>query len=221
MGFKEFLIIGKTGESKIAKWIISNGGQVLPVYEISENQFKGPALYYEGGTLVAPDMLTFKKGELRWIEVKTKSSFSWHRNTERFVTGIDLHHYADYLKVKEITKTQLWLLFLQGQGVAKDTPEGKISPTGLFGGEISDLKQNENHRHGNYGKSGMVYWSHDVLTKFCELNEIDNMPKHNSKFNLAAIWDLMDINGFGNKSLNELTADQVTALGLFYLKSRL
>jgi len=173
MGFKESLIIGKTGESKIAKWIISDGGQVLPVYEIAENQYKGPALYCEGTTLVAPDILMFKKGELRWVEVKTKSSFSWHRKTERFVTGIDLHHYADYLKVKDVTNTQLWLLFLQGLGIAKDTPDDKMAPTGLFGGEISDLKQNENHRHDNWGKHGMVYWAVDKLLKISNYEDID------------------------------------------------
>jgi len=40
--FKEKLAIGKTGESEIARWLISRGASILPVYEIAENQCELP-----------------------------------------------------------------------------------------------------------------------------------------------------------------------------------
>jgi hypothetical protein len=38
-------------------------------------------------------------------------------------------------------------------------------PTGLFGNDISELCGVENHRHENWGKNGMVYWSHRRLKR--------------------------------------------------------
>lgn len=163
---------GKIGEGHIAAWLRRNGYHVLPVYETEMDTGKGPALYQAiGDPLIAPDMLVFKNHErVSWIEAKTKSAFTWHRITKRWVTGIDLHHYEDYIKVAEVSPWPVYLLFLQMEGQAKDSPEG--CPTGLYGGELSQLQNHENHRHNNWGKGGMIYWASDVLTKFAELDEV-------------------------------------------------
>jgi hypothetical protein len=175
MQFKKALAVGKTGESKIAKWLISRGNHVLPVYEIAENQFKGPALYYQGGSLVAPDMVVFDKcGNIVWLEIKAKSAFTWHRKSQRFVTGIDLRHYLDYLQIAKTTGVQVWLLFLHRSGIAKDTPLDKVSPVGLFGENILVLETCENHRHDNWGKSGMVYWASQKLRLIAKLDDVEN-----------------------------------------------
>ena len=174
MNFKAALDIGKTGETKIAKWLMTQGRSVLPVYEIAENQYKGPALYCHSKSLVAPDMLVLGQNKKTWIEVKTKTAFSWHRNTQKFTTGIDFKHYLDYLDVAKITGIPLWLFFLHKKGgVAKDTPPDKISPVGLFGGDILRLETCENHRHDNWGTSGMVYWAADVLELIADINQFD------------------------------------------------
>ena len=172
MGFKESLIVGKTGESKVAQWLISQGRSILPVYEIAENQYKGPALYCHSKNLVAPDMLVFGQNKITWIEVKTKTAFSWHRKTKRFVTGIDLKHYFDYLEIAKNTTVPLWIFFLHGKGTAVDTPEDKISPSGLFGRDILYLEKHENHRHDNWGNSGMVYWDVEDLELIASLEQI-------------------------------------------------
>lgn len=132
--FERNLATGKTGEGIIARWLQGRGFAVLPVYEKSELDYKGPALYAIEGTLIAPDMLAFQPtGKTLWIEAKTKTAFSWHRNTQRFVTGIDLRHYGDYQRVQAVSPWPIWLLFLHGDGIAKDTPEGMRSPSGLSG----------------------------------------------------------------------------------------
>ncbi|MBU2843553.1 hypothetical protein [Acidithiobacillus thiooxidans] len=168
MSFAETLATGKTGESIIARHYLSLGYSVLPIYEKTENEFKGPVLFTPNSEpLIAPDMLVFKGNRVLWIEVKYKSAFTWHRISQKWTTGIDLHHYNQYLKVQQSRpEWEVWILFLHRAGlIAKDTPEGMTPPTGLFGNSIKFLQAHENHRHANHGKSGMVYWGLDALKK--------------------------------------------------------
>jgi len=173
MGFKEKLAVGKIGESLIAKWFISKDYNVLPVYEKEINEGKGPVLFSSTlKNLICPDMLVFKDKKVFWIEAKHKSAFSWHRITKEWVTGIDLHHYEDYLEVANtLCGWPVYLLFLHESGKAKDTPEGMETPTGLFGENLNKLATCEHHRHDNWGKYGMVYWSVSSLKKYCSLEK--------------------------------------------------
>ena len=167
--FKKSLAVGKTGESEIATWFRGKGYNVLPVYEIAENQFKGPAVIaFDGGEIIAPDMLVFNTNKAWWIEAKHKSAFTWHRITKQWVTGIDLHHYDEYQKINRLAIWPVWLMFLHKDGIAKDTPKGMKSPTGLYGNSLDYLFLKENHRHRNYGKTGMVYWSVANLKKIAD-----------------------------------------------------
>lgn len=167
--FARSLEFGKVGESEIARWLNGRGFNVLPVYEIEKNQFKGPAVYSaDGSEVIATDMLAFNLEKAFWIEAKHKSAFTWHRKTQRWVTGIDLHHYEHYQEINRISSWPVWLMFLHRDGLAKDTPQGKISPTGLFANTLDYLSQNENHRHSNHGKSGMVYWAADHLKRVAD-----------------------------------------------------
>jgi hypothetical protein len=163
--FKEKLEFGKTGETEIAHWLRDRGNHVLPVYEISENQFKGPAFYTsQGEEIITPDMVTWSKNGILFIEAKHKEAFSWHRKTEKWVTGIDLKHYSDYQLLQARTKTPVWIIFLHRGGIAKDSP---TSPAGMFGNDLMFLIANENHRHENWAK-GMVYWAIDSLIKLSD-----------------------------------------------------
>lgn len=178
--FQQKLAFGKIGEGYIANWLKRDGYNILPVYEKEIHEGKGPQLFTPNGNLVAPDLFAFRAyndldidSNVLWIEAKTKSAFSWHRKTQRWVTGIDLHHYFDYIKVANLSPWAVLLLFLHLQGQAKNSPVG--CPTGLFGEEILLLTQCENHRHPNWGKSGMVYWAHDSLRKFATLEEVLNI----------------------------------------------
>ena len=59
----------------------------------------------------------------------------------------------------------VWLLFLQQGGKAKDST---ISPSGLYGNDLSVLMSSENHRSDKWGNGGMVYWAIDSLLKIAE-----------------------------------------------------
>ena len=156
MSFAEQLKTGQAGESAIARWLISRGHSVLPVYEKIVNEGKGPQLFTGLGQLISPDLMSIRNGKPLWIEAKHKDAFTWYRIKQVFETGIDMRHYNDYLRVSEQTGVQLWLMFLHKGGAAKDSPP---SPSGLYAGEIRNMMNNESHRSSKYGSRGMVYWT--------------------------------------------------------------
>jgi len=166
VSFDEQLKIGQTAEGKIAQWFKSKGFTILPIYEKVLDTGKGPQLFLPDTALIAPDMLIFKGEKTLWIEAKYKTAFSWHRITQKWVTGIDIKHYGDYIKVNNSTEWPVWIVFLHEGGQAKDSPEN--SPKGLYGNELSYLCANENHRSKNWGNSGMVYWAIDKLKLLSE-----------------------------------------------------
>jgi len=163
VSFAQSLATGRVAESAIAGWLMRRGFCVLPVYELSEQRYKGPQLFACDGSFVAPDMLAMKPGGRHmFVEAKCKTGFTWYRIGARFETGIDLKHYLDYQEVRRRTGLPLWVLFLQRGGAVKDAPADKPdSPRGLFGNELELLMSKESHQSPNYGKGGMVYWSPD------------------------------------------------------------
>ena len=170
--FNKPLVIGRVGESRIARWLIRQGYSVLPVYEKEMDSGKGPQLFTLDRQLIAPDMLAFKDSDVRWIEAKTKTVFSWHRKTERWVTGIDLKHYRHYIEVALRSPWPVWLLFLHEQ--ARTNEGNGICPTGLFGNELLCLADKENHQSDRWGNGGMVYWAHDTLKLLAKLENVGN-----------------------------------------------
>lgn len=176
--FERQLAFGQIAESEISKWIIARGGYVLPVYDVEYDTGKGPRIFGAGRQIVAPDLIVFSHGGVSWIEAKHKTVFSWHRISGRWVTGIDLHHYRQYLEVLEIAEWPVWLLFLHR--CSAPSPDDsrypccpQECPVGLFGGPLTVLRDKENHRSGKWGRSGMVYWSNRVLTRLATLDELD------------------------------------------------
>jgi hypothetical protein len=165
MSFEQQLREGLMGEGMIARWLNAKGWNVLPAYEVEVAHGKAPRFFTaEAGALVTPDMLTLRGAQIWWVEAKTKSAFTWHRLTGTWQTGIDRRHWYEYLKVAEVTTFPVWLLFLHKPGqVAKDTPPGMASPTGLYGEEIQALRQCIDHESELHGPSGMVYWRMDDL----------------------------------------------------------
>lgn len=157
--FSKKLEEGKAGESIIARWFLSFGNVVVPVYEKIIDDGKGPQLLVGGKKFIAPDLLVMNSRVERWVEAKHKAAFTWHRKTSCWCTGIDRRHYRDYLQVAKLTHRPVWLLFLHEGGQAKDSPPN--SPAGLFGNELSVLEKNIHHEHWNWGTSGMVYWARE------------------------------------------------------------
>lgn len=174
--FQENLRQGKAGESIISKWLQSRGNLVFPAYEIEQSTGKGPQLFCADGDLVLPDLLAFRGRAIHWVEAKHKTCFTWHRITRRWVTGIDLRHYHEYQEVARRTGLPVWLMFWhpQGEPSPEDMSHGcpDVCPDGLFGGDIQELVKKENHRSDKWGRSGMVYWSSDVLIKVASTEDV-------------------------------------------------
>jgi len=173
MSFDESLQAGRLGEGMIARWWQTRGWNVLPAYEVEVDSGKGPRLFCATREqLITPDMLIFKGTRVYWVEAKTKSAFTWHRLTSTWQTGIDRRHWRDYLRVADETAFPVWLMFLHSPGdQAKDTPEGLISPSGLYAQEIHRLQKSVDHEHDAHGPSGMVYWREDTLKRVCSYEE--------------------------------------------------
>jgi len=161
--FEQHLRQGQLGESIISKWLQSRGHAVLPAYQIEHQTGKGPQLFAATGDLVLPDLLAFRGQKILWVEAKHKTCFTWHRLTGRWVTGIDLRHYGEYQQVAERTGLPVWLMFWHpsAEPAARDLQQGcpDKCPVGLFGNDLAVLIKTENHRHSNWGRSGMVYWA--------------------------------------------------------------
>lgn len=176
VAFAESLAVGQLGESKIARYLISRGNSVLPVYEKEIDTGKGPRFFTPRGQVVAPDMLVIGTS-IVWVEAKHKTVFSWHRLTRRWVTGIDLNHYEEYQRVASISRRPVWLLFLHREAHpdARDIAGGcpPYCPVGLFGGSLSTLVRTENHRHRGWGRHGMVYWAERSLKMIASIQEIE------------------------------------------------
>jgi len=165
--FEVDLAFGQAGEVTVSKWLQSRGHMIFPAYEKEGGKFKGPQLFSSDGDLVLPDLLAFREGRAIWFEVKRKTCFSWRYISKKWVTGIDLHSYAQYQQVSERTQLPVWIIFHHPDSKPdqRDIPRGcpHTCPTGLFGNEISVLRRVESHRHKNWGRSGMVYWAHNDL----------------------------------------------------------
>jgi hypothetical protein len=175
---------GRMAEARIARWLKSRGNIILPIYEIEIESGKGPRVFTALQELVAPDLLVFGKERIYWAEVKRKAVFTWHRNSQRWTTRIDLRHWLDYLKVREVTGQELWLFFLHECEVPdlRDQNYGcpVKCPVGLFTNSVDYLMERENHRaeaRGNgtgWGASGMVYWARESLKQFATIEEMRN-----------------------------------------------
>lgn len=168
--FDESLFVGKIAESEIARWIRKNGSSTLPIYEVERGNYKGPVLYAPDGTaIIAPDILCFKNGKVYWVEAKHKEIFSFYRKKQAWQTGIDYHHWHEYLRIQLLIPSILvWLMFLHKGGIDKSS--GKKSPAGLYARPISKLKDCIDHvdtsiNTRKYAPHGMILW--DIKSLKC------------------------------------------------------
>jgi hypothetical protein len=187
--FQKKLAWGQAAETCIARWLIRQGYILLPVYDSEYDSGKGPRVFLKNVQLVAPDFLAWKvrcgwrasSGEyeditIQWIEAKRKTHFTRYRLGDTWETGIDLRHYENYCRLRDLLKIPIWLFFLHESSVPSiedlKYPECPSScPTGLFAGEISDLRAKESHRSNRHA-SGMVYWTCNVLRKLASSEEL-------------------------------------------------
>lgn len=170
---------GTVGESQIASYIkYKTGAAILPVYEKELDTGKGPRIFAAEGGIVAPDMIVLPGTDTwYWVEAKHKSVFTWHRKSRTWQTGIDAHHWENYLAVRYQFGHAVYLAFLHrcSKPDARDLEWGcpPTCPTGLFVGEIDYLEGKIDHPHDGHGRHGMVYWAVDVLVCKATLEEVN------------------------------------------------
>lgn len=177
MNFEVNLARGILAEGRIAQWLRARGWTLMPAYEKEIGSGKGPQIYAPMERFVSPDFIGKKGAQVRFIEAKSKSVFSWYRKRQRWETGIDLRHYREYQKVRVHFGWCVWILFLHEMGIpdARDVDYGcpPECPTGLFGQDIDNLAITESHTSDLHGRSGMVYWAEDSLRLLATLDSFN------------------------------------------------
>ena len=164
--FREAKKSGRELEEAIARILVAAGWAVIPVTASSDVGI-GPRVMSKDGTIVAPDLICFRKGRCRMVETKNKSTFSLHRNTGTWLTGIDTKHFNDYDKVQTACGCKLCVVFLQ-------RPEGD-SPSGVYFQWVDELKQ---HVHHSWDENGMTYWAEKDLSRMMDWDTwtLNNIP---------------------------------------------
>lgn len=107
---KAEFILGRDGEEFVRQWLIGLGYHVVPQYLIERDG--APLLESWLRKEVLPDILAAKKGQARWVEVKTKSRATKNQKRRRWETGIPERHWQAYKRVEENTGIPGWVAFL-------------------------------------------------------------------------------------------------------------
>lgn len=161
------MVQGRLGEIAVIEFLQSLGYSVFPASESVPEQ-NGPRIHDANSDekTVTPDLLVWDGEKQFWVEVKTKSSFSWNRNLKRWTTGFDIHYLQQYSKVDVTTPWRVHVLFIQ-MGISRwDDPAGKKQPRGVYYSPVRDLLRSESHRYDK-----MVYWTIDSLTRIADLTD--------------------------------------------------
>jgi hypothetical protein len=182
--FQKQLAFGQLGETQVARWLLRRGHILLPVYDIEyvdgngQQKGKGPRIFAQFMSYIAPDFLSWRRSRTLWIECKHKTRFSWYGKGHCWESGIDLRCYEDYCRLRQKLGIPLWILFyhdcpfplIEDLKRWRDCPAA--CPTGLFAGEIERLRLCESHRSDRHGTSGMVYWAVHSLQRIATVEAV-------------------------------------------------
>lgn len=103
--------LGEEGEKVVRDWLISQGYSILPASLIAN---MGAPMLLGKEQFILPDNLTWHKGEVGWIEVKTKSHASPHEShPKRDEHGIPIRHWIAYEMIQVHTQIPVSLAILQ------------------------------------------------------------------------------------------------------------
>jgi hypothetical protein len=167
MSFTEQLSFGREGERIVADFARANGARLIPAGDMQHGDGKSPRIFGPSGEeIISPDLLCFSNQTARWLEVKRKRQFVYHRIKGCWQTGIDLSKWNAYRRVAAGTELPVLLFFLHEPG-AVDNPSGLHSPDGLFANSIKHLSSSVDHEHGQ-----MIYWRIESLIRLGAYTEI-------------------------------------------------
>jgi hypothetical protein len=105
--------IGFKGEAIIRKWLVKHGYMILSASQIEMGG--APMLMGHKEKLILPDNLVWKEGVPEWVEIKTKTTATRHRNPpyQRWEHGLPLRQWNSYCRVQEKTKIPVSIAILQ------------------------------------------------------------------------------------------------------------
>jgi len=106
--FKEALEFGEQGEKEVALFLMNKGYTVLPLYQF--NKEHAPFLLSNIGKITLPDLDCYHINKPS-IFVEVKSKKQWNITNKIKETGFDLKHFKEYIKIQDITKKQVWVVF--------------------------------------------------------------------------------------------------------------
>ncbi len=176
--FNDSLQFGAVGENVVGRYRQAKGCLALPVHKSIGGVGHGPQLLGINEDLVAPDFLVWGKDGTKWVEVKHKTTCTWHRKTRRWQTGVDRTVLTNYGTVSKETNSKVVLCFWHPsdkpdpRDLAWGSP--KVCPTGLFVGDVLELEKPGCGRYYQHvtNSSGMVYWDIDSLTLEATVEEV-------------------------------------------------
>ena len=104
--FSDMLAFGEEGEHEVAKYLISKGVNVLPLYQFMNDH--APYILSTERKVVSPDLICFRK-DCFMVEVKTKNQ--WVKFNGTVETGIDRRLYNHYKTIQELTRKEVYVIF--------------------------------------------------------------------------------------------------------------
>lgn len=146
---------GRSGEKIVAEELQKRGWYVIPSYDYSGGDEHAPKLWGAQRNYVIPDLDVSVDGTRMWIEVKTKSKFTWTRMTKQLEHGIPRRHFEHYLEVQRITGTPVYLFIyeLNTQMILRQSID----------------KLNEHKRYSNMGGRLHVFFPRGLFEPFITL----------------------------------------------------
>jgi hypothetical protein len=113
--------LGKEGEDVVRTWLLREGYTVLPVSFIQMVDKGAPVLLDQSlkraYDAILPDVMVWKNGPPKWVEIKSKSNFTLHENPPRRIEhGVKLRHIGAYDYVAQKTRSSVTLAILELSG---------------------------------------------------------------------------------------------------------
>jgi len=150
------IIAASKWEKAFADFLVAERGwNVLSTCDMHNGYQYAPHFASPMGDLIVPDLLGARDGKFQWFEVKHKSHADFHRNSQQYVTGLPAHHWDAYLRVQEITGSEVVIAFIHAE-------EGLV-----VGGTLKELATHISHRYAQslMDKEGTLFFKFDALPR--------------------------------------------------------
>lgn len=144
--------LGHKGEVVVRDLLLKAGWFVSQTYDqLGPTGDKAPKCFgMPEGFLVSsvlPDIDTFRNGERRWVEVKTKTKPTYNRKRKRDEHGINLRHWNDYRIVQKETGVPVFIFVYE------------VKKGNILVSSVDKLSMSGVEYHGDkMDKDGMIFF---------------------------------------------------------------